>query len=188
MSTPYEVLAGPLTVWVAPTGTTFPVTSSAPSGSWFKLGTSGTKNYDEKGVTVTPSQTIAEWYAAGGTGARKAFRTQESLMVEFDLVDMTPEQYAMVMNNASVSTQTGPPATKTISLQQGLTVSLFALLARGLSPVNDSLPAQYQVPLVYQSSSPALVYAKGTPVAITCQFKALEDPSTGFGTLVTQTA
>lgn len=188
MSAPYEVICNPLTVYLAPVGTAFPATNAAPSGSWFKLGTSGTKNYDEKGVTVTHSQTVATWTPAGGTGARKAYRTAESLAIDFELVDLTAEQYAEILNGATVTTAAGPPATKSFNLQQGLSVALFALLARGVSPINDSLPAQYQVPIVYQAANPAPVYSKGAPAGLACQFVSLEDATAGFGTLVLQTA
>lgn len=188
MAAPFEVVCAPLTVYLAPTGTAFPAVNAAPSGSWFKLGTSGTKNYDAKGVTVTHNQTVAKWTPVGGTAARKAYRTDEALLIEFELVDLTPEQYAEVLNNAAVTTAAGPPATKSFNLQQGLTVAEFALLARGVSSVNDALPAQYQVPIVYQAASPALVYTKGAPASLHCQFEALDDVTSGFGSLVIQTA
>src|SRR4051812_15829673 len=98
MAAPYEIIVAPLTVYVAPVGTAFPAVNAAPGGSWFKLGTNGTKNYDEKGVTVTHSESLATFTPAGGTAARKAFRTQESLTIEFELVDLTIEQYAKVLN------------------------------------------------------------------------------------------
>lgn len=188
MSAPYEVIVGALTLWLAPVGTAFPATNAAPSGSWIKVGTNGTDNYDEKGVTVKHGQTIGTWTPAGSTAARKAFRTQETLEIDMTLVDLSMAQYAQALNLASVSTQTGPPATQTFSLLQGTNVQLFALLARGASSVNDTLPAQYQVPIVYQNASPAPAFAKGAPAGLDLSFMALKDAATGFGTLVTQTA
>ena len=58
MSTPYEVVAQPFTLWVAPVGTAFPDVDTAPDGSWTKVGTSGDLNYTEDGVTVTHSQSV----------------------------------------------------------------------------------------------------------------------------------
>lgn len=188
MSAPFEIICNPLTVYLAPVGTAFPATNAAPSGSWFKLGTSGNKNYDEKGVTVTHSQTVAKWTSAGSTGARKAYRTAEALTLDFELVDMTIEQYAEILNGAAVTTQAGPPATKTINLQQGLAVTLYALLARGVSPISDTLPAQYQVPIAYQAGNPAPVYSKGAPAGLAVTFDTLEDATLGFGQLLVQTA
>ena len=185
---PYEVVAGPLTVWLAPVGTAAPAVNAAPSGTWFKLGTSGTKNYDEAGVVVTHTQNLVQWRPAGSTGARKVFRTSEDFMVEFTLDDLTPEQYAKALNDATVTTAAGPPAIKSINLQMGLTVAVFALLARGTSPVNDSLPAQYQVPIVYQASSPKPSYRKDGPAGLDLQYTALEDATLGFGSWIAQTA
>lgn len=188
MSAPYEVIVAPLTVWVAPVGTAFPVTNANPPGTWFKLGTNGTKNYDEKGVTVTHHETVNTFTPAGSTAPRKAFRVSEALTIEFELVDLTIEQYAKVLNDATVNVTVGPPATKDINLLQGLNVTTFALLARGNSPINDSLPSQYQVPVVFESAEPSVVYSKGAPAALDVQFTALEDLTLGFGKLLVQTA
>lgn len=188
MAVPYEVIVAPLTVYVAPVGTAFPAVNAAPGGSWFKLGTNGSKNYNAKGVTVTHNETLGTFTPAGGTAPRKVFRTDEQTLIEFELVDLTIEQYAKLLNDATVTTTVGPPAIKDINLMQGLTVATFALLARGVSPLLDTLPAQYQVPIVYEAASPSIVYAKGTPAALDCQFAALEDAMLGFGKLVVQTS
>lgn len=188
MAAPFEIIVAPLTVYVAPVGTAFPVVNAAPAGPWFKLGTSGTKNYDAKGVTVTHNETIGKFVPAGGTAARKAFRSEEQFLLEFELVDLTIEQYAKVLNDATVTVTAGPPAIKDINLLQGLTVATFAMVARGVSPVNDALPAQYQVPLCYEAASPSVVYSKGAPAALDVQFEALEDATLGFGKLIVQTA
>jgi hypothetical protein len=188
MDAPNEIIAAPLTVYVAPLATAFPAVNAAPAGAWFKLGTSGDKNYDEEGVTVTHEQTIETFTPAGGTAPRKAWRTEEGLLIEFTLVDLTPEQYAKVLNDATVTTDAGPPAIKRQDILLGLSVKALALLARGKSSVNNALTAQYEVPIVYQAAAPAPVYAKGAPTGLACQFVALEDATSGFGRLVNQTA
>lgn len=188
MAAPMEVIASPLTVWVASVGTAFPLTNAAPSGAWFQLGTSGTKNYDAKGVTVSHDETINKFIPAGGTVARKAWRSEENLSIEFELVDLTMEQYAKILNNATVNTTVGPPATKDFNLLQGLTVVTFALLARGLSPINETLTAQYQVPIVYEADSPKPVFRKDAPAGLAVRFEALEDTALGIGKFMAQTA
>lgn len=188
MAAPYEIICAPLTVYVAPTGTAFPAVNAAPAGSWFKLGTSGTKNYGERGVTVTHDESVSTFTPAGSTAPRKAYRVSEGLAIEFELVDMTIEQYAKILNDTTVTTTVGPPAIKDINLMQGLTVKTFALLARGTSPVNESLPAQYQVPIVYEAASPAPVFSKSGPASLAVRFQALEDDTLGFGKLIVQTA
>lgn len=188
MTTPYEVLFGPLTVYVAPVGTAFPAVNAAPAGSWFKLGTNGAKNYDEPGVVVTHNQTINGWKPAGGTADRKASRTAESMLVEFTLVDLTPEQYAKIMNDATVTVQAGPPAVKRFPLLQGSVVTTFAMVARGLSAVNDALPAQYQIGACYQAASPKPSYQKDKPAGLDIQFACLDDGSAVPWELIEQTA
>lgn len=184
-----EVVSGPLTVYVAPVGTAFPAVNAAPAGAWFELGTNGAKNYDEPGVVVTHNQTISEWRPAGGTVARKAFRSAEDMLIEFTLVDLTPEQYAKILNDATVTTTVGPPATKSFNLMQGTTVATFALVARGSSDaLGATLPAQYQVPIVYQASSPKPSYQKDKPAGLDIQYKPLEDTALGMGSLVIQTS
>lgn len=191
MAAPHELVAAPLTVWLAPVATAFPDVDEAPAVAWEKLGTSGDKNLTEDGVTVTHDQTVVAWRPAGSTAARKAFRTEESLMIEFTLADISAAQYARILNDAAI-TQTaagaGTPGTDEFDLLQGLDVTRFALLARGVSPADNDLAAQYEVPICYQGASPAPVFRKGEPAGLACQFIALEDDSAGFGQLVIQTA
>lgn len=191
MSAPYEIVAGPLTLWLAPVGTTFPAIDAAPSGTWIKVGTSGDKNYDEGGVTVSHGQTVETFTPAGSTGPRKAFRMEEALEIGLTLVDLSPEQYAQALNNATVTTVSagvGTAGQKHFPLQRGLDVALFALLARGKSTVLDSLASQYEVPVVFENGSPAPVFDKGAPAGLELSFLALEDATTGFGKVREQTA
>lgn len=193
MSAPHEIVAAPLTVWLAPVGFAFPDVDETPipTMGWEKLGTSGDKNYDEDGVTVTHGQTIEVFRPAGSTAARKAWRTEEELLIGFTLVDLSAAQYARVLNDVTV-TQTaaaaGVPGTDAFPLLQGLDVTLFALLARGASPANNALTAQYEVPIVYQAESPEPVWKKGEPAGLAIQFAALLHDTLGFGKLRVQTA
>lgn len=190
---PLEVVAAPLTVWLAPVGTAFPGIDTDPGTGWFKLGTNGNKNYDDDGVTVSHEQTIESWRGAGAVGPVKAWRTEEELGIGFTLVDLTPAQYAKVLNNATVTetaAAVGTPGTAEIGLSQGQTIASFALLARGVSSVDENLSAQYQVPRCYQSENPEPVYTKGDPAGLEVGFAALEDLTDGvsererFGKLV----
>jgi len=189
MAAPFEVIAAPLTVYVAPVGTAKPNVNAAPAGAWVKLGTAGNKNYSTKGVVVTHNQTIVKWRPAGSTGHRKAWRTEEFISVELELIDLTAEQYAQVMNSMTVTTQAGPPAIKFFSLQQGATIAQVALLARGISPINDTIAAQYFIPIAVQTESPSPAYVgEGVPAMLAIKFDSLEDPTNGFGTWEEQTS
>lgn len=192
--TPYEIIGAPLTLWLAPVGTAFPLIGAAPANTWIKVGTNGDANYDDAGVTVAHSQTFAEARPAGTTGPVKAWRTAEDLKLSLMLWDLSLEQYATAMDKAAVATTaagTGTAGFKKIGLSQGEEVTLYALLARGVSPYGDGFTAQYEVPRCYQSGSPKPVFKKGVPAALELEFTALEDSSAAsaaerFGRFVAQ--
>lgn len=194
MSDPYEVLAGPLTLYLAPVGEAYPAIGAAPGDNWVKVGTSGTANYADDGVTVNHTQKNETARPAGTTGPIKAWRTEEDLMIGLTLWDMTLEQYATAMNGAGVATVaagSGTPGTKTMGLTQGQEVKTYALLAVGYSAYDNAMPAQYEVPRCFQSASPKPAFKKGTPAALDLEFTALEDLSAAsddqrFGRLVMQ--
>src|SRR3546814_4738671 len=55
---PYEILAGPLTIWLSPVGTAFPLIDAEPGAEWKLMGTRGTRNMSNDGVTVQLNQTV----------------------------------------------------------------------------------------------------------------------------------
>lgn len=191
---PYEILAGPLTLYLAPVGTAFPAVDAAPGDDWTLIGTSGDENYGDEGVTVTHSQTFEQARPAGTTGPVKAWRSEESLMIALVLWDMTLEQYQATLNgNALTTTAAASEAagTKKIGLSRGHEVATYALLARGSSPYGDGFVAQYEVPRCYDSGSAAPVYRKASPAALALEFTALEDQDASdeterFGRLIAQ--
>lgn len=189
---PYEIIAAPLTLWLAPVGEAFPTVDATPGGNWAKIGTAGDLNYDEGGVTIAHSQETQKWRALGSTGPRKAFRTAEELIISVTLADMSLEELSKALNHNSVATTAAGSGTvgfKTLKTYQGLTVVTKALMVRGVSPEDDSQNAQWQVPVVYQSASPQYVGVKGAPMAYQLEFTALEDPDAAtsadrFGSIV----
>lgn len=188
MAAPYEVLAGPFTVYVAPSGTAFPDVDTTPDVNWTKLGTTGDHNYEESGVTVALAPGYSEFTPAGSTAPTKAWRVSESLKVSFNLVDMKPAQFAKLLNNATSSDLTGP-ARSEVALLQGHEVYLYALVCRKTgSTSGDALNTQFQVPLVYNAGQPSIVGKKGEPMALAVEFTALKDSTLGFGKYVAQTA
>lgn len=194
MADPYEIIATPLTLYLAPVGTAFPAIDAAPSGSWVKVGTNGDRSEDEAGVTVTHSQQIKQVRTGGSLGPIKAFRDAEDLKIEVTLLDITLEQYQAALNGNSITTTaagTGTAGFKKVGLSRGKSVKLYALLARGASPYADAMNSQYQFPRVFQSGDPKPVYKKGVPAGLMLEFTALEDPNAAtddvrFGTLVSQ--
>lgn len=192
MPAPYEVLAGPFTIYIAAVGTAFTdVTVSSPSGSWTKLGTTGTDNYDDSGVTVSLTPTYKDFTPAGSTAPTKVWRVTEAIEVSFNLVDMSMAQFAKLMNGV---TQTDTSATASFGAQSsspllmGTGVSLFALMARALSPTSDALASQFQLPIVYQAGQPKIVGKLGDPMKLEAKWTALKSTSLGFGKYIVQTS
>lgn len=191
---PFEIVATPLTAWLAPVGETFPLIDADPAGNWTKVGTNGDRNYDEDGVTVAHSQATSVFRGAGAVGPQKAFRTEEDLMIRVPLIDISLEQYARVLNANTLSTTaagTGTAGFKSIGLSQGKDITLYALLVRGVSPDDAALALQYELPRVFQSGNPEPNFRKGEPAGLDLEFTALEDLSASsedqrFGRLISQ--
>lgn len=182
MATPLEIIVGPLSVYLAPVGEAMPAVDAAPSGNWALMGTSGTKNYSEDGVTLTHGQSVEQIRTAGSTGPIKAVRTEESLVVEVTVYDLTMEEYTRAINNVTpteVAAGVGTVGTRAINLRRGSIVAEFAVLLRGeaASPELASVAAQYEIPRAYVDGEPELIFAKGEPAGIMFEFHALEDPA-----------
>lgn len=194
MAEPYEIIAGPVTLWLAPSGTAFPLVGAVPAGPWAKVGTKGDRNYSDDGVTVQHSQKIETATPAGALGPVKAWRTEEGLIVTVTLWDMSLEQYALALAGAAPTTTAagvGTAGSKKLGLSKGTDVLTYALLARGASAYGDLFTAQYEVPVVFQSGSPKITRKKGVPAGIELEFTALEhgaatSESERFGRLVMQ--
>lgn len=178
---PYEVVAQPFTLWLAPVGTTFPLIDAQPSGSWTRLGTLGDRNYSEDGITFTHSQSQEVFRALGSTGPRKAFRVAEEQRISLVVVDLTLEAYKIALNGNTIGTVAqgvGISAQKEIGLSRGRSVTQYALLLRAEdgSPYMDG-PAQYEIPVVVEAGEAEVVFTKGEPAGLALEFNTLEDPS-----------
>jgi hypothetical protein len=195
-ATPYEIIAAPFTLWVAPVGTAFPAVDEDPAVEWIKIGTSGDLNETEEGVTVEHAQSFNFWKAAGDSGSRKVFRTSEDLKIRTTIADLTLEQYRYALNGNALTTTaaaSGVPGTKKVGLSRGLTVDTRALLMRGPSPYMADGILQFEVPIAVQTGQPQPVFRRDQPAALALEFAALVDPDAAsvderFGRIVAQTA
>jgi len=164
MAAPEEILAFPLNVYLAAVGSSFPDIDAAPTTPWELLGTSGDLNYDDSGVIVSHGETVFDANVAGSTMSVKRFRTAESLLTKLNLVDLSPEVYAKVMNDAQLTTVAagvGTAGEKHFSLFRGDQVNSFAVLLRGVSPVDNDLNMQYEVPKAFVSVNGDVTFNKG---------------------------
>lgn len=169
--TPYEVVAGPAKVYLAPVGTAFPAIDDAEAAfdaAWIALGKT------DGGVKVSHSQTIVPLRVDQVTAPVKAVRSEEDLMIEFSIVELTLENYGTVLNQLTAGPATDGNS-KTINLYRGGSgIETVALLVRGdqLSPYGP-YNLQYEVPSVYQSSSPEVDFTKDAKSLLSCTFTAI---------------
>ena len=180
MSKPFEIIAAPFEVFIAPVGEPFPDVDEAPTGNFVLLGTSGDRNYSEDGVKISHPQSFEFFRFLGTTHPRKANRTEEDMMIEFDLADLTAAQYKFAMNENSitdVAADVGTPGFQFFSLARGLVTAEHALLVRGPSAADDAFNAQYEIPRVIHVGEPEIVFKKDEVAFISMIFQALEDPA-----------
>lgn len=196
MSQHPEIIAAPYTIWIAPVGTAFPVTSAEPGPAWQLLGSNGARSLTEAGVSV---QHEHRWSSppppAGQTAATVAMMESEDLRIRLELLDLTIEQYAVALGANAITSLPRLPGvhgTRTIGLSIGPgSAPEFALLARGPSPYVEGLLAQYEVPRCHEAGSPQVVFRRGVPAGLSLEFRALPDPAaasevTRFGRLIAQ--
>lgn len=179
---PYEIIAGPAHVWVAPYGTAFPDVNAAPATPW----TTGALGYTDGGITVTHNQNIEQLMVDQVPTPVKVMRTTEGLTVEFGIVQLTVQRYALILNNATVTdtaATVGPPATTkntAFPLQQGVDVARFSMLVRGPSPYTATGNAQFEIPIVIQSGEPSVTYNRDAKSVLGTQWIALADTTKTF--------
>lgn len=165
-----EILVGPLDIYLAPRGTSFPALGVDPDAAWENIARSGIENQDEDGVVVSLPQSIEEFIGGGNTMAIKAWRTEEAVEIQVTVVDLRAETLALALNDNDVTEATG---IRDVSLFRGIEVAEFALLARGESPYEDDGDGQFQVPACYTSGEPEINYSKGEPSSIEFNFRSL---------------
>jgi len=176
MAAPFEVIAAPYDCYVAPLGTAFPALDAAPAVAWKLIGTAGSRNQTDTGVTVTNSQTVGEFTPGGSTVVRKRWRQAEGLTVALAIADMSVVQYANAVDAAVtvVAPGTTQAGESHFEMFRGTQVAAYALLVRGISPFNDAFVAQYEVPSVHQMGSPAPNFSKQNPSELALEWHAYE--------------
>jgi hypothetical protein len=193
---PFEMLAGPAEVYVAPVGESFPAINAVPAGNWVRLGRT------KGGVGAQHNQTQKELRADQDTAPAKISRTEESMVISFALMDLTLENFAKVLNNVAVVDT--PPGADTagfraITLYRGPTVAQIAMLIRAPSPYLDvqiageSLGLDYRLTRVCQSGNPAVKYLADDAAVLDTEWKVISDPNAAtpaerFGHLVAMDA
>ncbi len=181
---PYEIIAAPFELYLAPVGEAMPAVDAVPGGNWTLVGTSGNKNITEEGVTVAFEDETSKWKGLGSTGIRKIFRTGEGVAIRTVLADVSLEQFALSLNHNAITTVaagSGTIGTKAINLHKGRTVAQRALLIRGVSPYDDAENGQFELPIVSPTGAPEIVSLKGEPQKLAQEWEVIEDPNASAG-------
>jgi hypothetical protein len=197
MSQHPEIIATCSTVWLAPVGTAFPDITAEPGEDWTLVGSAGTRNYAQAGVTILHDRNWVSSTPAAETGESVVSIEGESLRVQMELIDLTLEQYSIVLGgNVVTSSPAGPAepgiATIGLALRSG-PARQFAVLLRGPSPYDEGLPSQYEFPRACEAGSPRITYRRGQPSGLAVEFRVLTDLAATseehrFGRLVAQVA
>lgn len=182
MSAPFEVVAAPYDVYVSPTGAPMPALDAAPasapaSAAFSLVGTTpGARNQTDAGVTVTSSQTVGEFTPGGSTVVRKRWRQAEGVTIALTIADLSVAQYAMSLDAAvtTVAPATAQAGESHFQFYRGPQIASYAALVRGISPFNDALVAQYEVPAVHQMGNPAPNFSKQNPAELALEWHAFE--------------
>jgi len=184
----YSILTGVGRIYIATVGTAFPAVNATPSASWRDLGDT------QDGVDVEPDEKQERIRTDQRTGAVKAVRTEETLLIKTKLAEATLENLADALGVDLTDTApgSGTIGTREIHLHRGAAVEEFSVLFRGDSPYYSG-NAQYQVPRMVFSKVDALKYEKGKNAAIPVTLEALEYLSAAtederFGKLIGQDA
>ena len=196
MSAPFELLNGPVTLYIAAEGTAAPEISgdrnvSTLPGGWTWLGTNGDRNYGDDGVTITPSRSYELQMVLGSTAPQKPFLTEQGFTVSVPIVDMSAETMARIMNGAAVTdlaAASNQGGHKSFDLMIADEAAQFALLIRGKSAYGDSYNAQHWIPKCFVSDVGEYSYVKGEAAATEVEFTALEHLTYGFGKYYVQDA
>jgi hypothetical protein len=186
--TPFEIIVGVGSVYLAPVGTAFPDTDETPSSSWTHLGST-----DDDGVTVTHERSTARHFKGNSALVQKVTLEEAGEKIMFNVQEITVERYAMVLDNAAVTTVaagSGTPGTKWFPIAPPTSCAAqFAMLIRGPSPIMDAY-AQYEYARVSPSGDVEIKYSKSDTSTLACEFDAFEDTNNAgrFGVYRAQAA
>jgi hypothetical protein len=171
---PFNIVVGVGRVYIAPVGETMPAVDLAtPAGNWIDMGST-----DDDGVKVTHARTLEAHFKGSSVLPQKSTISEARETIAFNLVEISAERYAKVLDNASVTTQAavvGAAGYKSFPLAPS--VSQFALLVRGPSPVADGY-AQYEYERVSPTDDHELAYGKTDKTVVPCSFEAFESTGT----------
>ena len=178
MAVPTELIAGPLTLYVADMGQGHPEIGEAPPSPWALLGA----NISDGGVTFEHSETVNEYSPLHTPATTKLFREREMLNLTCQVDDLSAEVWARIANGASVTTQaaqSGAGGYQSFRVGAGFTIRYYSLLIRGTSPEDNALNLQALAPNAYISWTGGPTFVKGEPAGLELSIMLVHDATLG---------
>ena len=179
MAIPAELIAGPVTLYVADSGQSHPEISDAvPASPWARLGA----NINDGGVTFEHSEEITEYSPLHTAATTKLFRDREMLNLSLQIDDLSAEVWARIANGVAVSTQAAGSGTggyREFTVGAGLTLRYYSLLIRGTSPEDNAMNLQALAPQAYISWSGGPTFVKGEPAGLELSIMLVHDTTIG---------
>lgn len=185
-----EIINGPLELYWAPVGEAFPAVNAAPAGAWTLIGSSGSVNYHEDGVSLAFDKSFEVFRGLGNTYPLKTFITETDAFARVRMVDLTLAQFRLAFNNNAVTVDAGPPAIEHMDLDVGSDLVEMALLVRGegKSPQFATGNVQFELNRVVNTGSHEMTFSKGEPAGVDLEFRIMLDANDAVGRVVVQTA
>lgn len=174
---PFDMITGPVTVYIAPATEAEPDVDTTPAGNWSEFGpTEG----DQK---IGFSGDIELHRDNDHQGPVKATRPEEQLQATLTLVGLTLEDVGRILSSSSnVSADAGPPAVKVLPFKRGFDLTEYSLLLRGSadSPYG-AYPGQSYIPRCVAGGEPEITRSKEGHVGVEVVFDVLEDDDQAAG-------
>ena len=178
MAIPAELIAGPVTLYVADSGQAHPEISVPVASPWALLGA----NINDGGVTFEHSEEITEYSPLHTAATTKLFRDREMLNLTCQIDDLSAEVWARIANGVSVSTQAAGSGTggyREFTLGAGSNIRYYSLLIRGTSPEDNSFALQALAPNAYISWTGGPTFVKGEPAGLELSIMLVHDTTIG---------
>ena len=171
---PAEIIRGPVTVYVADTGTAQPEISNDPPAAWAKLGAS----ISDDVLVMTFTDEEEETTTLDSPMVKDLHITRVALEYTVALVDMTPETFARVQNGVNVTMQAAGSGTggyHELKLGYGFNVKFYAVLAVGPSAYDEAMVSHQYFPKARVKLNEAPTLAKSGDAMIGALIKPVYD-------------
>lgn len=182
-----EVLLGVGTLYTAPEGESMPSSPNddPTSGNWEDIG------YSEEGWNLVADLTYEFFTPAEEVDPIATLKAGQESHFRGVAVQFSLENLQLALGGGTISTDVGPPATKTYTAPDTTAFSTFALLFRTRAPESAPGDIDYrdiQVPKVVSASSIDVPHQKGAnPSALALDFRALKVTGSPLFTVVETT-